>query len=118
MSAENAPVELTANKAAAIAELDQTAAYSDMSNEQYETTRASIDAAHSIVNAGEAPHLADIAPEAHELANTLEAKKSDPNKASKAVALLALHQSAAAGDWDQSRIDIAEKQLVDKFDKE
>lgn len=99
MSPENPSIETSTvapNKFQAIAELDQTAAQTDMSNEQYETTRASIEAAHTLV---------DIKEE--------EPKKADRPIAN-AAALLAIHQAAAQGDWDPARIKLAEDDLARK----
>lgn len=94
MSVETAPV--APNKPAALAELEQRAAQFDMSNDQYEATRAGIEAAHAIVDVED------------------KAEKKSDRPIANAAALLAIHQAAAAGDWDASRIQLAEQQLASK----
>ena len=96
MSAEFAPTEdnvVAPNKAQAIVELNERAAHTDMTNEQYETTRASIDAAHAIVD----PEKAETKKPERPIAN--------------AAALLAIHQAAAQNNWDDDRIAFAEREL-------
>ncbi len=94
MSVESTPV--SPNKASALVELEQVAAQTDMSNDQYEATRSGIEAAHAIVG----------------IEDTSEKKADRP--IANAAALLAIHQAAAAGDWDTSRIQLAEQQLASK----
>jgi len=96
MSAETAPTEFPANKAEAIVDLDQQAMYSDMTNEQYDTTRASIDAAHNVI------------------AEDTETEKKTERPIANAAALLAIHQAAAANNWDADRIQLAEQELQRK----
>lgn len=97
MSVETAPV--APNKASALVELEQVAAQSDMSNDQYEATRAGIEAAHAIVGVEK--------PEA-------KPERTNDRPIANAAALLAIHQAAAEGSWDDARIKLAEQQLVEK----
>ena len=90
MSPENTPTETSTNKAQAIVELNQNAALTDMPNDRYETTLASIEAAHS--NVGQTP--AEV--EAKSLIDEFEAHDDTLAESSNAAALAAERQRLAA----------------------
>lgn len=93
MNPENTPTQETIvspDKSQALVTLEQNAAYGDMTNEQYEATRASIEAAHAIIE--QTPAEA----EASQLLAEFEAQTEATEERTDAAAIAAERQRAAA----------------------